>query len=198
MSREEKAAAMIRSVIVTAREKKLHEEHFEFMPGWNSWTVMSMPDIMVDPTDEDSDYFVRCVADECDCSEEEAKGIIARNELNYVIRTNWEFDGAVDTHYHSAIDKECLSLDEADEAIVAEILEDFCEFSALAEEKMDPNATDEEWELFKIYVEDWHKQTHDPEDQPTWLERFLETEMTDPERGVYYRRLLQEKDSVTR
>ena len=93
MNREERVRKAIELVMEAAVQKRITQERQEGIPGWDSWAVMSMPEIMASINDEDSDYFFRCVMESFNCNEKEAKRIIAANELAYVIRTEWETDG---------------------------------------------------------------------------------------------------------
>ncbi len=194
MNREERARKVIDSVMQAAVHKKLTEERLEGIPGYNSWGVMSMPLVMASINDEDSDYFVRCVMEEYGCNEEEAKRIIAANEFEYVIRTEWETDGDAEYYCQIKIPSSGFSPEQSEKAI-KELLFDFSAFLKASQEDTPIQASDQNWQLYKVYLDDWYEQGHGSEEQPVSFSEFMLNEMDDDECSLYYTKLLVEKQA---
>ena len=194
MNREERARKAIDSVMQAAAQKKLTEERLEGIPGWDSWGVMSMPFVMASINDEDSDYFVRCVMEECACNEEEAKRIIAANELEYVIRTEWETEDNLEYYCQIKVPPAGFTPEESEKAI-KDLLFDFSAFSKASQQDTASQASDENWQLYKVYLDDWYEQGHEFEELPSFFSEFMLNEMDDDDCSYYYAKLLDEKQA---
>lgn len=194
MNREERARKAIDLVMQAAAHKKLTEERLEGIPGWDSWGVMSMPLVMASINDEDSDYFVRCVMEECACNEEEAKRIIGANELEYVIRTEWETDDNLEYYCQIKVPPAGFTPEESEKAI-KDLLFDFFAFSKASQQDTASQASDENWQLYKVYLDDWYEQGHEFEELPSSFSEFMLNEMDDEESFHYYAKLLAKKQA---
>jgi len=194
MNREERARKAIDLVMQAAAHKKLTEERLEGIPGWDSWGVMSMPLVMASINDEDSDYFVRCVMEECACNEEEAKRIIAANELEYVIRTEWETEDNLEYYCQIKVPPAGFTPEESEKAI-KDLLFDFSAFSKASQQDTASQASDQNWQLYKVYLDDWYEQGHEFEELPSFFSEFMLNEMDDEESSHYYAKLLAEKQA---
>ena len=153
-----------------------------------------MPLVMASINDEDSDYFVRCVMEECACNEEEAKRIIAANEFEYVIRTEWETDGNLEYYCQIKVPPAGFTPEES-EKVIKDLLFDFSAFSKASQQDTASQASDENWQLYKVYLDDWYEQGHEFEELPSFFSEFMLNEMDDEESSHYYAKLLAEKQA---
>ena len=194
MNREERVRKAIELVMEAAVQKRITQERQEGIPGWDSWAVMSMPEIMASINDEDSDYFVRCVMESRNCNEEEAKRIIAANELAYVIRTEWETDEDTEYYCQIKVSPSGFTPEESEKAI-KDLLFDFSAFSKASQQDTASQASDENWQLYKVYLDDWYEQGHEFEELPSSFSEFMLNEMDDDDCSYYYAKLLDEKQA---
>ena len=194
MNREERVRKAIELVMEAAVQKRITQERQEGIPGWDSWAVMSMPEIMASINDEDSDYFVRCVMESFNCNEKEAKRIIAANELAYVIRTEWEMDGDTEYYCEIKVSPSGFTSEESEKAI-KELLFDFSAFLKASQQDTASQSSDRNWQLYKVYLDDWYEQGHEFEELPSSFSEFMLNEMDDDDCSYYYAKLLDEKQA---